>query len=456
MAEDAAGRRATPPSADDRLAARVPPHNLEAEACVLGCMLLDRDVVADALQHLDPDSFYNTDHRRIFEILVGLYDRGSAIDPVVVREEISKRGLDEQLGDVEFLTSLTDAVPSAAHAEHYARIVRDKAIQRRIIHVCSVVMKESYDDQDDSEALLDRAEQRFFEITQRRGEHDPVVIGDVLKHTFELIDNMRENRLTGLDSGFYHLNDHTSGLHPSELIVLAGRPSMGKTTFALSILRHMAVENKQAAALFSLEMTADQIAQNLLCNHARVSMQKLRRGFLNKEEVRRLMLAAGTLSEAQIHIDESPSLTLMELRAKARRLKMKHDIQIICVDYLQLMETRTAENRQQEIATISRGLKSLARELNVPVIAISQLSRAAEQREGHKPRLSDLRESGSIEQDADVVLLLYREEYYSDGTRPGEADVIIAKQRNGPTGEFAVAFLGEFLRFENLSGRDDS
>jgi len=428
----------------------VPPHNPEAEASVLGSMLLDRDAIGQVVQILEPDAFYQADHRKIFQAIVKLYDQHQAVDIVLLREELQSDG--DNGTDVDRLATLVEAVPSAANAEHYARIVRDKALVRKLITACNHTLRQCYDGTAEADLLMDQAEQHLFEITKRREGRESQALGDVLKSVFDLIDTQQPGRLTGISSGFYELDDLTSGLHNSELIIVAGRPSIGKTTFAMNVARHISVDLGLPVAMFSLEMSAEQLGQNILCSHARVPLQKLRRGYLNKEEIKKLVLAADNLSQAPFYIDDSPGLSALELRAKARRLKAAYDVRMVVVDYLQLMEgrsTRRQENRQQEISEISRGLKALARELEVPVIAVSQLSRAVEAREGNRPRLSDLRESGSIEQDADVVMLLYREDYYNRDQQTGEAELNVAKQRNGPTKPIPLVFLGELLRFEN-------
>jgi len=436
----------------EELIALVPPHSIEAEACVLGSMLLDREAITQVVQLLDKESFYRADHQRIFDAIISLYDANQAVDIVLLREELQKDGSADI--DVDLLASLVESVPSAANAEYYSRIVQQKALVRKLITSCNSTVRQCYETGVDADVLLDHAEQSLFEVTKRRGGRESAKLGEILKSVFDMIDNMEENRLTGRSTKYSELDNLTSGLHDSELIIIAGRPSMGKTTFALNLLLNVSIEEKVPVALFSLEMAAEQIVQNILCSYSRVSMQKMRRGFLNKEERTRLVQGAAKLNDIPIYVDDSPGLSILELRAKARRMKSQFDIQMLVIDYLQLMEgrqSRNSENRQQEISDISRGLKSLARELEIPVIALSQLSRAVESREGNKPRMSDLRESGSIEQDADVIMLLYREDYYNPDRREGEADIIIAKQRNGPTGTVTFAFLGEYLRFETYA-----
>ncbi len=432
---------------------RTLPQNIEAEVGVLGSMLLDNDAVNLAVQMLCKDSFYKTPHQELFQTIVDLYDRDRAVDLVILKEELKKRSLLEKVGGVEYLMELEESVPTAANIEYYARIVQEKAVKRSLIDAAVRIQKDSYEEAYDTDALLDKAESLVFEIGQKKASAPSAKLCDLLKTTFDQIEKYhdKKNKLTGLSTGYADLDDITCGLQPSELIVVAGRPSMGKTSLALNILQHAGIVENKPAVLFSLEMSANQVAQNMLCSHAKVNAHDLRRGFLKEHEWSQLSLAMGALSEGAIFIDDTPGLSILELKAKARRLKSHHDIQLIVIDYMQLMEATKAESRQQEISVISRGLKSLARELGIPIIAVSQLNRSVESREGNKPRMSDLRESGSIEQDADVIMLLYREEYYDPQKNPGVAEVIIAKQRNGPVGTVSLTFLKEFMRFESLA-----
>jgi replicative DNA helicase len=438
---------------------RLPPQNLEAEAAVLGSMLLDNQTIADIAQVLHREDFYSPDHQIVYEAMVGLFDRGQPVDIVLLAEALRQSGDLERVGGQAFLISILENVPSAANAEHYAGIVRQAALRRHLIHACTEIMRTSYDASIDTDALLDKAQAEVFTVTQGDCFSEATAVQDILERIFEDIESFRENRITGIRTYFHDLDDLTCGLQPSELIIIAGRPSMGKTTLALNIASRVAMggwhpPNKEEAKpvlVFSLEMSKPVIARNMLCGYVKVDAHRLRRGLLPREEINALTTRGGELYEAPIYIDDTPGLSLRDLRTRSRRLKMKvKDLALIVVDYLQLMEERTAENRQQEISTISRGLKGLARELNIPVIAISQLSRATEAREGSVPRMSDLRESGSLEQDADLIVLIYREECYHPGARPGEADLIIAKQRNGPIGTVPVTFLKQFLRFEDL------
>lgn len=429
------------------------PQSIEAEMSVLGAMLLDNEVINLIISILNKQSFYKTAHQELFQTILELYDTGQVVDLVILREELKRRSLLEKVGGVEYLIELEEAVPTIGNVEYYASIVREKAIKRNLIEVAANIQKQSFDESTDTDNLLDTSERAIFDITQKKFNTISTKINEILKETFSRIENLhdRQSRLTGLSTGFYDLDDLTCGLQASELIIVAARPSMGKTSLALNIIEHVGVVEKKSAVVFSLEMSAHQVAQNMLCSHAKVDAHKLRKGFLDDKEWSNLSSGLGRLAEAPIFIDDTPGLTVLEVRAKARRLKAQYDIQLVVVDYLQLMEAPRAESRQQEISIISRGLKSLARELSIPVIVVSQLNRSVESREGHRPRMSDLRESGSIEQDADVIILLHREDYYDPDKKDGTAELIIAKQRNGPIGVVKLTFLSHFMRFENLA-----
>ena len=437
----------------ESLLERTLPQSVEAEMSVLGAMLLDNEVINVVIPLVNKQSFYKTAHQELYQTVLELYDKGQVVDLVLLREELKKRSLLEKVGGVEYLIELEDAVPTIGNVEYYANIVREKAIKRSLIEVAATIQKQSFDESIDTDNLLDAAERSIFDVTQKKFNAASTKLNEILKETFNRIENLhdRQNRLTGLATGFYDLDDMTCGLQPSELIIVAARPSMGKTSLALNIIEHVGVVEKKPVVLFSLEMSAHQVAQNMLCSHARIDAHKLRRGFLEDKQWSDLSYGLGSLSEAPIFIDDTPGLTVLEVRAKARRLKAQYDVQLVVVDYLQLMEASRGENRQQEISIISRGMKSLARELSIPVIVVSQLNRSVESREGHKPRMSDLRESGSIEQDADVIMLLHREDYYDPEKKDGTAELIIAKQRNGPIGVVKMAFLSQFMRFENLA-----
>ncbi len=446
------------PLASERIE-RTPPHDLDAEVCVLGSMLIDSEVIGEVVALLRPEDFYREAHRRVFATVVSLYDSGKGVDAVLLREELRRRGDLEAVGGPEALVNLLDRVPTAAHAAHYAGIVRDSSIRRGIIAAADRVIRGAFEGASAGRDLLDEAESSFFSLDRDSELNEGARIGEILKQVFFKIDRIqnREGSVTGLETGFFDLDEMTSGLQPGEMAVVAGRPSMGKTTFALNLLEHVAVVGKKPVVLFSMEMGKEQIVQNMLCSRAKVESLRLRRGFLADEDYAKLSGALAGLSEARVFIDDTPGLTPLALRSRARRLHKKEGIQLVVVDYLQLMaggQTRRDENRQQEISYISRSLKELARELGIPVVAISQLNRGVEGRADHRPMMSDLRESGAIEQDADVVLLLHREEYYEHDEQrrkeiEGQAELIIAKQRNGPTGVANLVFLSKYMRFEN-------
>jgi replicative DNA helicase len=435
---------------------KVPPQNAEAETAVLGSMLLDKEAIAKSIELLDENSFYSEANRNIFQAVVKLYDENEGVDIVTIIEELKKRNILDKVGGSAHITELANSVPTAANIEHYARIVQEKYMLRTLINAATSIVSESYDSSSRVEEILDKAEEVIFDITSAKKRGNAVVgIKEVVKESIDRIDKLyqRKENITGVATGFHDLDIMTAGLQPSDLIIVAGRPSMGKSALATSIVEHAGITGKTSCALFSLEMSKEQLAQRMLCSIAHVNAHKVRTGFLSQSDWPKLVDAAQKLSEAPIFIDDTPSISALELRAKCRRLKAKHDIQMVIIDYLQLMRgSYRSESRQQEISEISRSIKALARELSIPIIAISQLSRAAEQREDHRPRLSDLRESGAIEQDADIVMLLFREEYYNPTEEnTGVAEVIVAKQRNGPTGTIKMAFLKEYTKFSNLS-----
>ncbi len=433
---------------------RVPPQNLEAEQAVLGSMLLEEEAVVQAAELLDEASFYKDAHRKIFNALLELYKANTPIDLVTITDELKRRNLLDDVGGASYLATLTSIVPTAANAEYYCRIVKQKALLRNLIRASTHIATECYDSTVEPDLLLDRAQTFLFDIASKRARRDAMAMKDIIKSSIEMIDALyqRKGMITGLPTGFVELDQQLAGLQPSDLIVVAGRPAMGKSSFTLCVAEHIALVEKIGVAMFSLEMSKENLVQGMLCSHARINAHNVRSGMLSTSDWPNLTKAAGKLSEAPVFIDDSPSISILELRAKARRLKSRHNIGLIILDYLQLMDESMAENRQQEISVISRSLKALARELNVPVIAVSQLSRAPERRETFRPRLSDLRESGAIEQDADVVLMLFREDYYNPSDEnKGIAEVIIAKQRNGPTGTVKLAFIKEYTRFETLA-----
>ncbi len=436
----------------------VQPHSEEAELAVLGSMLSSKEAVSRAIGTLNPEDFYKEAHLKIFSIMQELFDNSEPIDTLSVSELLKKNNLLEAVGGTYFLTGLVESVPTSAHVEKYSKIVREKAILRNLIELSHKIAKISYDDDDDINNILDNVESAIFKITQSSLKTGFKQINPIM---IDALDELEEKRkkgsaVTGVPSGLLDLDDKTSGFQKGDLIIVAGRPSMGKTALALSMIRNAAIEGGAGIGMFSLEMGSEQLAMRLLCAEARVNMHYVRTGKLPQKLWKNLSLATGDLQGAPIYIDDTPAITVRELRAKARRLKSEKDIDMIVVDYLQLMQgpVRT-ENRQQEISEISRNLKSLAKELNVPIIALSQLSRAVEQRNEKRPILSDLRESGAIEQDADIVIFLYRPWVYTkDDNEEGKAELIIAKQRNGPIGSIEATFISQYARFENLSKED--
>lgn len=434
---------------------KLPPQNIEAEMAVLGSMLIDEDAIAHAIETLSADYFYNDSHRNIYNVILNLFNANKAIDIITICDELKRQDLLDRVGGPSYIASLVNTVPTSANISHYSSIVREKATLRSLIHNSTQIISDAYNNDGSIEQLLDNSERLIFEIRDRRQTNTVIPLKEIIKDSIETIDKLYQKKahVTGVPSGYIDFDIKTAGLQPSDLIIVAGRPSMGKSAFVIGIVEYASIVEKVPTAFFSLEMSKEQLVQRLLCSHARVDAHKVRTGFLAVSDWPKLTAAAGKLSEAAIFIDDTPAISAMEIRAKARRLKAQYDIKMIVVDYLQLMRASgKSENRQQEISEISRSLKALARELNVPVIAISQLSRAVESRTDHKPQLSDLRESGAIEQDADVVVLLLREEYYNPNEEnKGIAEINIAKQRNGPVGSFNLTFIREYARFENIS-----
>jgi len=433
---------------------KLPPQNLEAEQALLGSMLLDKEAIGLAIETVKPECFYKEAHREIFNSIISLYDSNQPVDLVTLTDKLQKSGNIDLVGGATYLTDIVDSVPTSANVKHYATIVKEKYILRSLINVSTQIITQSYQPEVPVDDVLDKAEQHIFEIASGKVEGSSIPMKDIIQDSIETIDNLyqRKDNVTGVRTGFKDFDVLTAGLQNSDLIVIAGRPSMGKSALASTIAEYASIEEKLPVAIFSLEMSKEQLVQRILCSHAKVNAHKVRTGFLSQSDWPKLTNAAGRLSEVNIYIDDTPGISALELRAKARRLKSRHDIKLLILDYLQLMRggLRT-ENRQQEISEISNSLKALARELSIPIIAISQLSRAVETRINHRPQLSDLRESGSIEQDADVVVLLLREEYYNPTEdNKGIAELIIAKQRNGPVGTVNLAFLKEYARFENL------
>ena len=448
------------PPADD-VYRRVPPQSLEAEQSVLGAILLDNHAVDRVVELLAADDFYREAHRKVFRAILSLTERNEPADLVTLTEALRSRGELEAIGGADYLIQLTDCVPTAAHVASHAKIVRDRAALRRLITVAADITESGYQAPQDVRELLDRAENAIFQISEREVKEGFQPIDALMTSTFKLIERLHEQKqsVTGVTSGFVDLDRMTAGLQPSDLIIIAARPSMGKTAFCLNIGANAALRADIAVAIFSLEMSAEQLAMRLLCSEARVDLSRVRTGHLAEREFPRLALAAGRLADAAIYIDDTPAMSVLELRAKARRLmrSAKKRLGLVIVDYLQLMRgSEGRDSREQEISEISRSLKALAKELHLPVIALSQLNRQVENRSPPIPRLSDLRESGAIEQDADVICFIYREEkYVEESNRKGIAEIIIAKQRNGPVGTVDLTFTEEFTRFDNREMQPD-
>lgn len=436
-------------------ASRLPPHNLEAEQSVLGAMLVNPNAIAVVVETLTADDFYRDSHRSIYRAILTLYDRGEEVDVVTLSAQLEREGILAKVGGREFIHTLAEFVPAAANAGHYATIVREQAVLRALIRVGNEVAELGYQHPGDVATLLDTCEQKVFAIQQQRRSQEFQSIKDVLVRNFEHLDTLqREQGVTGLASGFEGIDRLTGGFQKANLIVLAARPGVGKTSLALNIAQNVAVEGKAAVALFSLEMSAQELGERLMCSAARVSSHKVRTGSLSGDDYAKLVQAAGELEKAQIYIDDSAGLNMFELRAKARRLASKVPLSLLIVDYLQLMVgDGRAENRQQEVAAISRSMKQLARELDLPVIAVSQLNRAPEARADREPQLADLRESGAIEQDADMVMFIYEDP--SDPSAKGVIKLKIAKHRNGPTGTVRLGFVRDYTRFRTLAAADE-
>src|SRR6184192_11429 len=440
--------------ADVAVAERTLPHNLEAERSVLGAILLHNDAFNLAAEVIDSIDLFRLAHQRIFDKMVKLAERGDAIDLVTLKEELGRSGQLEEVGGPAYITALVDGVPRSTNVEHYARIIKEKATLRNLIYAATKIVSAAYEAEEEADIILDQAEHAIFAIADDKVRDGFVSLKDLAQASFETIEKLhaRKELITGVPTGFTDLDEMTSGLQPSDLVIVAARPSMGKTSLVLNMAQHVGTRTDMTVGIFSLEMSKEQLFLRMLTGEARIDAHRLRGGFLGDRDWGKLSQAIGTLSEAKIFVDDTPSIGLLEMRAKCRRLASEHGLHLVIVDYIQLMQGRGRfENRTLELASISRSLKWLAKELHVPLVVLSQLSRAPESRSDHRPQLSDLRESGALEQDADVVAFIYREEQYSrTEENAGIAELIISKQRNGPTGLVKLAFLKEFTRFENM------
>jgi replicative DNA helicase len=443
----------------EAVAERTLPHNLEAERSVLGAILLHNDAFNLAAEVIDSHDFFRDAHRRIFDKMVKLAERGDAIDLVTLKEELGRSGDLEEVGGPAYITALVDGVPRSTNIEHYARIIKEKATLRSLIFSANKILATAYEAEEEADAILDQAEHAIFAIADDKVRDGFVSLRDLARGSLETIEKLhaRKELVTGVPSGFTDLDAMTSGFQSSDLIIVAGRPSMGKTSLVLNVAQHVGTKTDLTVGLFSLEMSKEQLFLRMLTAEARIDAHRLRGGFLGERDWGRLSQAIGTLSETKIFVDDTPSIGVLEMRAKCRRLAAEHGLNLVIIDYIQLMQGRGRfENRTLELASISRSLKGLAKELSVPIVVLSQLSRAPESRADHRPQLSDLRESGALEQDADVVIFIFREDQYVDRSQPptdaqGVAELIVGKQRNGPTGVVKLAFIREFTRFENLA-----
>jgi len=433
---------------------RVPPQNIEAERSALGAMILDKDAIPSAAEILRSEDFYRENHQLIYKAIMDLFDKGEPIDLITVSEYLKKKDILESVGGLEYLAEMAADVPTTANIGYYSRIVWGKSMLRKLIKAGSDIVNMGYDDREDVTVILDRAEQEIFNVLQKQNVQGFSHIKDVLLLTFNKLEELYNSKspITGVPSGFIDLDYKTSGFQNSDLILIAARPSMGKTAFALNIAQYAAVHHNIPVAIFNLEMSKEQLVSRMLASEVMIDSQKLRTGRLEDEDWKRIALALGPLSEAPIYIDDTAAQSVMEIRAKCRRLKLEKNLGLVVIDYLQLMQgSGRTENRQQEISEISRSLKIMAKEINVPVITCAQLSRAPEARSDHRPMLSDLRESGAIEQDADIVMFIYRDEYYNPDTEDQNiAEIIIAKHRNGSTGTVKLRYFGEYTKFANL------
>jgi replicative DNA helicase len=437
---------------------RTLPHSLDAEKSVLGAILIHNDAFNNAAEVIDSRDFFRDAHRRIFDRMVALSERGDAIDFITLKEELARTGDLDEVGGPSYIAALADGVPRSANVEYYARIVKEKSTLRSLIHSANKILTEAYEAEQEPEVLLDEAERSIFAIAEGRIREGFVPLRDLVQSSFATIEKLQQSKgaITGVPSGFPDLDEMTTGFHPGDLVVVAARPSMGKTSFVLNIAQHVGTHTTMTVGFFSLEMSKEQLFMRMLTSEARIDAHRFRSGYLSEKDYGNLSHALGTLAEARVFIDDTASIGVLEMRAKTRRLKAEHGLDLVIIDYLQLMQGRGRfESRQQEVSAISRSLKGLAKELACPIIALSQLSRAPEGRTDHRPQLSDLRESGAIEQDADIVTFIYRPEVYDkEDAKPEEqgiAEIIIGKQRNGPIGTVKLSFLSQYTRFENLA-----
>lgn len=442
------------PTMEENVIKRILPHSIEAEQSVIGSMLMDREAIVVASELISGEDFYNKQYGVLYETMIELNDAGSPVDLVTLQNKLKEKDVPPEVSSLEFVRDLITAVPTSANIKYYANIVAEKATLRRLIRLNEEIAKNCYAGKESLEYILDDTEKRVFQLVQKRSTEDFVPVRQIVMNAIDKIEAAARNKgsVTGIPTGFTDLDYRTAGMQPSDLILVAARPSMGKTAFELNLAQYMAFKKNLTVALFSLEMSKEQLVNRMFSLESNVDAQKLRTGQLNDQEWERLIESAGTIGKSKLIIDDTPGISIAELRSKCRKYKLEHDLSIIMIDYLQLMTgSGRSESRQQEISDISRSLKALARELNVPVVALSQLSRAVEQRPDHRPMLSDLRESGAIEQDADVVMFLYRDDYYNhDSDKKGISEVIIAKQRNGPIGTVELAWLPEYTKFANL------
>ncbi len=438
----------------------LPPQNIEAEESLISAILIDNNTLLDVIEILAPEDFYRTAHQKIYAAITDLFNKAEPIDLVTLANKLKEKGHLEEIGSASYLARLVDTVPLAVNAQHYAKIVHDKASLRRLIEKANAIVKRCFEERGNADDVIDFAESAIFEISEKKSQQAFYPLSKIILGNIETLEENQGNRslVTGIPTGFSRLDNLTSGFQNSDLIILAARPSMGKTALALNIARNAAVDANIPVAVFSLEMSKEQLSLRMLCSEARIDSSRLRGGFFSMEDWHRLTDAAGILSESPIYIDDSASLSAMDIRAKARRLKMEKNIGLVVIDYLQLMQGRAgAERRDIEISEISRSLKALAKELDLPVLALSQLNRMLEQRNDKRPRLSDLRESGALEQDADVVAFIYRDEVYNkeeDNPNKGVAEILLSKQRNGPTGDIYLTFLNSYTRFEDLASEE--